>query len=169
MNLKSKWVFRNWGFRLCILICSLGVFLFLSAFIRVYPCPLMSFVFKSFANVGSVFICVHLCPDKLKFSAVAERWPRWPMVHDWKSCVLPKAEPRVRIPLSPPRTTWGAWLPWTPRSSGSHQNPNWTQMSADFQDKKFRIKAKYKGIYFPYCFWPFGYLSAWICENPRAN
>ena len=31
-----------------------------------------------------------------------ERCPSWPKEHDWKSCVLSKAAPRVRIPLSPP-------------------------------------------------------------------
>ena len=31
-----------------------------------------------------------------------ERCPSWLKEHDWKSCVLPKAVPRVRIPLSPP-------------------------------------------------------------------
>ena len=30
----------------------------------------MSFVFKSFANIKSVFICVHLCPD-IKFLSAA--------------------------------------------------------------------------------------------------
>jgi hypothetical protein len=33
---------------------------------------------------------------------VPERCPSWLKEHDWKSCVLPKAVPRVRIPLSPP-------------------------------------------------------------------
>ena len=32
----------------------------------------------------------------------AERCPSWLKEHDWKSCVLSKAAPRVRIPLSPP-------------------------------------------------------------------
>ncbi len=36
-------------------------------FIRVHPRPIGSFAFKAFANIKSVFICVHLCPDK-KFS-----------------------------------------------------------------------------------------------------
>jgi len=30
--------------------------------IRVHPRPILSFVFKPFANIKSVFICVHLCP-----------------------------------------------------------------------------------------------------------
>ena len=37
---------------------------------------------------------------------LAERCPSWLKEHDWKSCVLPKAAPRVRIPLSPPFRTW---------------------------------------------------------------
>ena len=32
-----------------------------SVFIRVHPRPIQSFVFKSFANIRSVFICVYLC------------------------------------------------------------------------------------------------------------
>jgi hypothetical protein len=32
----------------------------------------------------------------------AERCPSWLKEHDWKSCVLLIAAPRVRIPLSPP-------------------------------------------------------------------
>ena len=31
-----------------------------------------------------------------------ERCPSWLKEHDWKSCVLFRAAPRVRIPLSPP-------------------------------------------------------------------
>ena len=31
-----------------------------------------------------------------------ERCPSWLKEHDWKSCVLSQAAPRVRIPLSPP-------------------------------------------------------------------
>ena len=33
---------------------------------------------------------------------LAERCPSWLKEHDWKSCVLLIAAPRVRIPLSPP-------------------------------------------------------------------
>ncbi len=33
---------------------------------------------------------------------LAERCPSWLKEHDWKSCVLFIAVPRVRIPLSPP-------------------------------------------------------------------
>jgi hypothetical protein len=46
---------------------------FLSVFIRVYPRPIMSFAFKSFTNIRSVFICVHLCPDKTFFSGAQNR------------------------------------------------------------------------------------------------
>jgi hypothetical protein len=38
-----------------------------------------------------------------------ERCPSWPKEHDWKSCVLSKAAPRVRIPLSPPLNTLEQW------------------------------------------------------------
>jgi hypothetical protein len=34
----------------------------LSVLIRVHPYPIMYFIFKSFANLKPVFICVHLCP-----------------------------------------------------------------------------------------------------------
>jgi len=34
----------------------------LSVFIRVHPRPNRSFVVRSFADIKSVFICVHLCP-----------------------------------------------------------------------------------------------------------
>ena len=37
-------------------------------FICVHPRPIRSFVFKSLANIKSVFICVYLCPDKKFFA-----------------------------------------------------------------------------------------------------
>jgi hypothetical protein len=54
----------------------------LSVFIRVHPRPIRSFVFKSFANIKSVFICVHLCPDKIFFSCgSAALCPLW-LIHE---------------------------------------------------------------------------------------
>ena len=52
----------------------------------------------------------------------AERCPSWLKEHDWKSCVLSKAAPRVRIPLSPPHFfsspplpfVSGSYIPGTP-------------------------------------------------------
>ena len=40
--------------------------------------------------------------DTFENSTQPERCPSWLKEHDWKSCVLSKAAPRVRIPLSPP-------------------------------------------------------------------
>ena len=45
-------------------------------------------------------------------------------MHDWKSCVPPKAGPRVRIPLSPPE-----------------RPGNGSQIKADLQDRKRYNKA----------------------------
>ena len=40
--------------------------------------------------------------DVFRSSGFVERCPSWPKERDWKSRVLPKVVPGVRIPLSPP-------------------------------------------------------------------
>jgi len=58
-----------------VLFLVLG--LFLSVSIRVHPCPIRSFVFKSFANMKSVFICVHPRPNKIFCCGSAALCPLW--------------------------------------------------------------------------------------------
>jgi hypothetical protein len=41
-------------------------------------------------------------PTVFYANKIKERCPSWLKEHDWKSCVLSQAAPRVRIPLSPP-------------------------------------------------------------------
>jgi hypothetical protein len=52
-----------------------------------------------FASVSSNLT---LSARKIDFIKIKERCPSWLKEHDWKSCVLSQAAPRVRIPLSPP-------------------------------------------------------------------
>ncbi len=42
-------------------------------------------------------------PQVFRFREIMERCPSWFKERDWKSRVLPKVVPGVRIPLSPPR------------------------------------------------------------------
>ena len=41
-------------------------------------------------------------PKGFRFREITERCPSWLKERDWKSRVLPKVVPGVRIPLSPP-------------------------------------------------------------------
>ncbi len=60
---------------------------------------------KSRVSWLSHFFVLYTANDRQPISSAlhfAERCPSWLKEHDWKSCVLPKAVPRVRTPLSPP-------------------------------------------------------------------
>ena len=54
--------------------------------------------------------------------------PERPKGHDWKSCIPLITGSWVRLPLSPPRTTQGSWLPCTLHGARRHKLCNWDRV-----------------------------------------